>query len=202
MSEEVNIFEYPCMDDREIKFIESFLSKDKDFLEFGSGGSTFYFADKVKNLISIEHDEYWCSQMTQKLNEKQVKNAEILFAAPTSQWVSSEFPWNFRSVEFNSYIKAPEYIRRNFPDFKFDVVLLDGRARVECAKFIYPYLTDDAVVIMHDYIDRHRYYAILDWYEEIDSVKTGKSALAVKRKNSEHIMNKFFKGFPDEIFTD
>ena len=200
--EEKNIFEYPCMEESEINFIENYLDKEKDMLEFGSGGSTFYFSNKVKNLISIEHDQYWAHQMNQKIKEKDIKNVKILFAQPNMNYMHGDSPWAFRHQEFKNYIQTPEFIRRNIGDFNFDVVLIDGRARVECAKFIYPYLSDDSIIILHDYVGRPRYDAIFQWYEEVECIRTGRSALAVKRKNSERIMSKYFQGFPDEFFKN
>ena len=49
----------PLMCKEDINFIESFLSPTDIMLEWGSGGSTMYFAPKVSKYYSIEHDVTW-----------------------------------------------------------------------------------------------------------------------------------------------
>ena len=67
----------------------------------------------------------------------------------------------------------------------FDVVLIDGRCRVECAKSVLPYLKENAVVFIHDFWQkgRERYLKVFDYYNELKSIKdTEQTIVALKAK--------------------
>ena len=184
------IFTYPDMRESNYKFIEKYLSKDKNLLEFGSGGSTVYFSKKVKKIISIEHDPYWVQQVSINLKKEGIDNVSLFYAPPNKPFELGETPKTQRQIEFYDYIRTPDSIKKNFPNFSYDVVFIDGRARIECAKYIFPFLHKDTVVILHDYKGRQRYRAVLEWYDEIDRIDKGCSAIALKRKSK--IIEKYF----------
>jgi len=65
----------------------------------------------------------------------------------------------------------------------FDVVLIDGRARVACALKVLPYLSPTSTIILHD-ARRAHYGAILDYYDEIGQVVGQRGARLFRRKAS------------------
>ena len=65
---------------------------------------------------------------------------------------------------------------------KFDLVLIDGRARPQCAEKVIPYLSDDAVVFIHDFWKRPDYSWVLNLYDEVESIKNGQSIVALRLK--------------------
>jgi predicted O-methyltransferase YrrM len=184
------IFTSPDMNEENVKFIEKYLSKEKNMLEFGSGGSTIHFSRYVKHIISVEHDPYWSHQVQKYLNLEKIKNASLIHVKPNAQFELGSTPKTQRQIEFYDYIRVPDFIKENIPDFSFDIVFIDGRARVECAKYIFPLLHKDSIVIMHDYFGRHRYHSVLEWYDEIDSIKTGNTAQVLVRKKD--ILERYF----------
>ena len=42
-----------------VKLLEEKLTRDLILFEYGSGYSTFFYADKVKAVVSVEHDVKW-----------------------------------------------------------------------------------------------------------------------------------------------
>ncbi|MDM8553380.1 hypothetical protein QUF75_01435 [Desulfococcaceae bacterium HSG7] len=42
-----------------IRFLEKHLHEDMHVFEYGIGGSTLFFAKRVKAVVSIEHDKEW-----------------------------------------------------------------------------------------------------------------------------------------------
>ena len=68
---------------------------------------------------------------------------------------------------FKDYIEYPAKL-----GIKFDACLIDGRARPECAKFIYDFLNEGAIVFIHDYaIEKRRYYKVVEErYEVVEKV--------------------------------
>lgn len=65
----------------------------------------------------------------------------------------------------------------------FDVVLIDGRARVACALKVLPYLSSTSTVILHD-ARRAAYAPLLDWYDEVGRVVGTRGARLLRRKPS------------------
>jgi len=164
------------MDDKEIKLIEKYITPETIMLEWGAGGSTTRLGKLVKQYFSIESDKEWLDKVSLDIG----KNTEIFYRpAP-----------NKEDVRYSSYDNYQHYVDTGGHiaaacNIKFDIVLIDGRARVACAKYIIPYLSDNAVVFVHDFWKptRERYKPILDYYNEIESVKsTHQTIVALRAK--------------------
>jgi predicted O-methyltransferase YrrM len=161
----------PWMHPKEVELINKFLGKDKIMLEWGSGGSTIYFSKRVKKLYSIEHNKEYCN----KLNGLTPKNTN-LYCIPPNKTI------DIIDSDFSSY---ENYITKT-NDFKekFDVILIDGRARVECAKQSLKLIKENGVVLIHDFWNksRLRYQVVLDFFKELESVKdTPQTIIALKK---------------------
>jgi hypothetical protein len=64
--------------------------------------------------------------------------------------------------QFEDYIKTVD--KFNLPGNRIDRVLIDGRARAPCAKYVLKYLHDRSYVFIHDFVGRVSYHANLDTY--------------------------------------
>ena len=124
-----------------IHFLDGRLSKEMKVFEFGSGNSTIYFANRVKSVISVEHDKGYFDFISLKL--KSYKNVEYRFATLGDNYSS-------QILEFTS---------------AFEVVVVDGRERVECAKNSVKALSPNGVLIW-DNSDRERYKEGFDFLKE------------------------------------
>src|SRR4051812_37225534 len=51
--------EVPWMTFGAIEFLQRALREDMVVFEYGSGGSTLFFANRVRRLVTIEHDPEW-----------------------------------------------------------------------------------------------------------------------------------------------
>ncbi|MGB0403285.1 MAG: class I SAM-dependent methyltransferase [Salibacteraceae bacterium] len=103
-----------------------------EVFEFGSGNSTLWFSKRVKKIISVEHDQDYYTHMKPVLGK--VENVEVLFGKLGGDYSS-------QILKFEK---------------QFDVVVIDGRERIECAKNTLGALKDDGVVIW-DNSDRLQY---------------------------------------------
>lgn len=67
----VNVLESKCawLTFGAIMALEYVLTEDMAVLELGSGGSTLFFADRCRIVISIETDEKWEKRMQKKITE-------------------------------------------------------------------------------------------------------------------------------------
>jgi precorrin-6B methylase 2 len=115
----------PWFNDAVIAFLDSRLNKTMRVFEYGSGQSTLYLSQKVKSVISIEHSRSWYEDMKSQVPD----NAKIVFAKEI----------------------GPDYPKQItlFPK-KFDIVLIDGRRRVECVKPSIKKLSPRGVLILDD----------------------------------------------------
>ncbi len=159
----------PWMHEKEIAAIEKYLGHDQVMLEWGSGGSTVYFAPKVKQLWTIEHNKEWFDKLPD------IANLEKLHVAANNLVPITESTHN----DYRDYIEITSRIK-----LKFDVVLIDGRARVACAKYVLRHLHTNSVVFLHDFYKkgRERYREVLNYYDVVEEVKTQPGLVVLKPK--------------------
>jgi hypothetical protein len=109
-------------------------------MEWGSGGSSLYFADRVPKLTTIEHNPKWYK----KLKGKLPNNVDYrLHEREAIGKYSEEDPiglWKYLHTEVDNP----------------DVILIDGVARGACLVMAYRYYPK-ATVFLHD--------AWRDWYD-------------------------------------
>lgn len=117
----------PWMNYSFIDFIEPRLNKSMTVFEYGAGYSTLYLSDKVKTVTSIEYDKDWFEKVKRDLEVK--GNCEVEY-----------YP------EPEKYIKAITDIDKG----PYDLIIVDGRDREECIKYITPYLSENGVIILDD----------------------------------------------------
>jgi len=172
----------PWMSQQEIDTILKYLKPNFTMLEWGCGGSTMLFPKYVANYYSIEHNKDWYDKMLQDVP----KNVTLNFVAMNSHSSPNQRSTSYetlekssRSKDFYNYIHYPSNLNK-----VFDIVLVDGRARPECAKYITNYITKDSIVFVHDYFPKPRtHYRVLEEkYKIIDSIKTGQTLAVLQLK--------------------
>lgn len=160
------------MSDKQIQTIESYLKNDMIMLEYGAGGSTVHFAKFVKKYISIEHDLNW----VKKIQHYILDNVELYYCSPNN---NIKLPvWIGKEKDFINYINYIDNIKYK----KYDMVLIDGRARQFCAIKILNYLMKDSLVFFHDFFERERYHSILDHYTIMGVVGSNPSLAILQKK--------------------
>lgn len=127
-------FTYPA-----IAFLEERIRPDMAVFEYGAGNSTLWWAARVASVASCEHDAEWL----EFLRPKAPGNVEFL---------------HHRLAPDGDYCRAIAAFEK-----RFDVVVIDGRERVDCAKNALGALKGDGVILWDD-SDRSEYeegYAFL-----------------------------------------
>lgn len=131
-----------------ISFLDKRVDNDLSIFEFGNGNSTLWWAGKVKSVISCEHDLSWFK----KIESKVPKNVKIMH------------------IDFE---RNGEYCRSILKyEKKFDLVVVDGRDRVNCAKHSVEALTHNGVIVW-DNTNRTRYaegcrFLLDDGFKKLD----------------------------------
>jgi hypothetical protein len=176
----------PWMSQAEIRMIERYLAPNYTALEYGSGGSTVHFSKLVREYYSIEHNRDWYERTKKHLStttDRKVKKyilSEVKEYPPGSNnqipvlWPDLEKTERFKL--FDQYIKEPG----NF-GVKFDACLIDGRARPECAKYIYDHMAEGSYIFIHDYWPRGYYHVVEEKYRVVDFVKEGQSLVVLQK---------------------
>lgn len=109
-----------------IDFIKGRIKKQHTVFEFGSGNSTFFYAKYAGLVVSVEHDKEWYDKI---VNDKP-ENSEMIFC---------------ELVRGGDYCRMPVKLEE-----KFDIIIVDGRDRVNCCKQAVDALTPDGVVVLDD----------------------------------------------------
>jgi hypothetical protein len=147
-----------------IRFLEKALNKQMRIYEYGSGGSTVFFAKRAGEVVSVEHDPDWGRRVMESMKRGGYKNWRIVLIEPTlnatsingdpsdsNSYVSGGD--NFRGRSFKDYASSID----QYPDRHFDVVLIDGRARPSCFKHAVPKVKKHGYVVW-DNTDRPYYF--------------------------------------------
>lgn len=158
-----------------IDWLKGYLKPDMKVFEWGSGGSTIFYAAKVQEVVSVEHDPVWYKDVAKKIRKDKLKNAKALLIEPkkSSIKLASSKPGDYRSanawmnkLDFKTYCT---YIEK-FADESFNLVAVDGRARTSCVLEGIPKVKSGGYLLL-DNSDRERYEsgtALMKGWERTD----------------------------------
>ncbi len=120
------------------RYIASLLEPGSTVFEYGSGGSTLFYAARAKSVVSVEHDETWFRRVGAAIAAVGVKNCERKLLVPETGSCTNQDPsdplgycssdTSYRGQTFLRYVTAIDA----FPDESFNFVAVDGRARPSC----------------------------------------------------------------------
>jgi hypothetical protein len=128
----------PWMTFRAIRWLESYLRPSMDVFEYGAGGSTLFFAKRVRTLTSIENDPSWHDRVSRVLRDRGITNCHLRLiparAEPTlrgipygpTSYTSTTPEWAGHS--FEEYVRSIDACA----DHSLDLVAVDGHARFSC----------------------------------------------------------------------
>ncbi len=122
-----------------LAFLEPRVKPEMAVFEWGCGNSTLWWARRVRRVVACEHDPAWHAK------------------------VARTCPQNVELRHIDLTPDGPYAGAASAHPAAFDVVVIDGRDRVHCAKRCVPALTKDGVILW-DNSDRQEYeegYAFL-----------------------------------------
>ncbi|HEY0897020.1 MAG TPA: class I SAM-dependent methyltransferase [Sphingobacteriaceae bacterium] len=109
-----------------IDFISERIRKEHRIFEFGSGNSTWFYAKNAGKVVAVEHDRAWYEKV---LNQKPA-NAEIIFSKLVADGAYSRMPLTGNE--------------------QYDIIIVDGRDRVNCCRNCLPALAEGGVIVLDD----------------------------------------------------
>lgn len=167
---EISILEdrSPWMVFTAIDFLKQWLKKDMKVFEYGSGGSTIFFADRVRSVISVEHDAAWYKVVFGSLKQAGYSHVDYRLFEPEDYPAYSlkkrnepkefiSYYHGFSGKRFKNYATAIA----NFTDDTFDLVVVDGRARSACIQQSLPKIRKGGYLLL-DNADRPAYLLPFD----------------------------------------
>lgn len=122
-------FTYPATE-----FLTRRIHPEMKVFEYGCGASTLWWSKKVNEIVAVEHVEDWYNKIAPLVPE----NVSL-------HYINLEYKGIYSK-------KIKEYNNR------FDVVVLDGRDRINCAMNSLTALKEDGIIVW-DNSDRQKYEA-------------------------------------------
>ncbi len=115
------------------RLLDALIQPRHHVLEFGSGKSTLYFAERAAQVVSVEHQPTWADRVEAWLKSKNLSSKVSLIRCLPGQ--TAEIPFTR-------------------PKQQYDFILVDGVDRLNCANNSLPYLKPGGWLIL-DNINRH-----------------------------------------------
>jgi len=136
---------------RSIEYVDSFLAKieSPSVFEWGSGSSTVWLSTRCHRVVSVEHDQVWANEISTILPRNvslKVREGEEL---PGGAVIRSSRK-GFSHLDFSKYVNAISEEGE-----KYDLIIIDGRARGHCLKSATSHLKDSGIILF-DNVDRSR----------------------------------------------
>jgi predicted O-methyltransferase YrrM len=118
----------PWLTEAAIYFLDSWLRPSDAGVEWGSGRSTIWLAERVGSLFSIEHDEQWSQRVRDMLMEKGLQSKVQYIYKPLDETYEDAI--------------------RTISDKSLDFALIDGRRRLSCTRTIIPKIRPGGILIL------------------------------------------------------
>ncbi len=114
-----------------LSFLDSMLvsfDTDTSIFEYGSGGSTVYFSQFSKNVVSVEHDQEWYNEVNAKISD----NVDYHFVPYEIGAIGDDKsnPYHYTSNPFMANFQSYVSVIDNYD--LFDIIFIDGRSRASC----------------------------------------------------------------------
>lgn len=122
----------PWMNFNIVELLDQRLNKSLSLFEFGSGYSTYFYANRVRCVTSLEYDKHWYQLLKPQVSE----SVDLVFQQEDID---------------GDYCRVIVEQKK-----KFDVVVVDGRDRVNCIKQSFTALSERGVILLDD-SQRERY---------------------------------------------
>ena len=118
----------PWLTRQSVHILAELLQDTDTGLEFGSGRSTIWFAQRTSRVISIEHDFKWYQSVGQKIQDLNLES----------------------KIDYRYCDNIAEYVGQidSLEDNSIDYCLIDGKARDECALKVLPKLKHEGILII------------------------------------------------------
>lgn len=145
--------ELPWINIAALRKLRTLLNENMVVFEYGSGGSTLFFAKRIKKICSVEFNPEWYALVKGQICAKGYTNVDLHLLEPKKAG-------NLTAEEHNAVVNLDysEYLNfiSSFPDNYFDVIFIDGRERSLSLETSISKLRKGGIIVF-DNSDRCRY---------------------------------------------
>lgn len=125
-----------------VRFCERHATREWRVLEWGSGRSTLWFAERVGRLLSVEHDRAWFDRMAPSIRARRnvdYRHVPLDHDASAPTW--------------RSYDPQPRYVAvaDELPNDSLDLVIVDGHYRQACVRAALSKLKPGGLLLIDNY---------------------------------------------------
>lgn len=129
--------EHPWLTADAVHILEELLRPSDKVLEYGAGRSTTWFAKRARQVVSVEHSREWYEWVSAEIAKQQLKNVKLIHVPLTGADIDDPQTWS-------RYVSG---LRRWGPH-SFDVILIDGLFRDQCALFSIDRLRSGGILVI------------------------------------------------------
>jgi predicted O-methyltransferase YrrM len=132
--------ELPWISYAAIDFLAAFAANQMSVFEYGSGGSTLFFARRAAAVISVEDNPLWLERVRQRIEQLGLTNVDLRHK-----------PYHFGSVV---NFETSEYLN-SIPNEKFDIIFVDGteqeaEVRPQCFYHAENFVRPGGIIVVDD----------------------------------------------------
>jgi predicted O-methyltransferase YrrM len=135
----------PWLTPHAVRLLAAMLRPADRGVEFGSGRSTVWFAERVAHLTSVEHDEQWYQAVSAIIARRSLANVDYVLA----RWDPDE------PGDRSDYVG----VLHRFPERSLDFALVDGAYRDFAARLVLSRIKPGGLLIIDN----------VNWYLPSDS---------------------------------
>lgn len=145
-----------------IDWLTNYIKPSMKVFEWGSGGSTLFWSRHVQQVISVEHSRAWYERVLSALEERHIKHATLLCIPSDQEKNDTTDVQDFIDEATQEVFQKYANRINDYPDGEFDIILVDGKARLACLKNAVPKLRAGGVIVFDN---SDRYPEALRWFD-------------------------------------
>ncbi|MBS1937778.1 MAG: hypothetical protein JSS84_08230 [Bacteroidetes bacterium] len=171
--------------------LDRLLNRTDRVFEYGGGGSTLFWLDRVAEVVTVEHDALWYAALENRLQQEGGRWTGFLVPATPGTLVPDPDPADpahFASADeasqgsnYRDYVQTID----RFPDGHFDVLMIDGRARTSCLAHATPKLKHGGLLVLDNAERVHYTHRNADVLQGFEVVLEGMAPVIFNRDFSE-----------------
>jgi hypothetical protein len=147
-----------------------YFSEARVILEYGSGGSTLFAAERGKTIVSVESDPEWLAKLMAEADTRALPGTILPLGAEIGTTIEWGYPENeARWRDWPEYAMLPWRTceRRKLEP---DLVFIDGRFRVGCFIASCVFCSRPTRLLFDDFGEREHYHIVKDLFEPVEIV--------------------------------
>lgn len=156
---------YPWFSFPSINYLDKHISPDMHVLEFGSGYSTIWWAQRITQVTSIERSTHWIAEVKHALSKHAMTNVELIPFMGFTGTTEEEITAKSDAIQLVPHIQRYVQAGRGKAGL-YDIVVVDDVFRNEAAAAAVAQLKPGGMLVLDD-SERERYKPTFDLFKRM-----------------------------------